>query len=153
MTNQSHKSYTATLILAILVGWAGIHRFYAGKVGTGILYLLTFGFLGIGWIIDIIMVATGSFTDKSGAWIKPGSSAAPQASAPIGAPISTPSQGVSDGASVAAGGEQPTGPSPAGTPNPAGTMTQDGDATEKPFYTRWWFIAIVVVVVIGFFAG
>ena len=69
---QSHKSYTATLLLTILLGWAGIHRFYIGKVGTGVLYFLTFGLFGIGWLIDIISAASGNLTDKAGAWIKPG---------------------------------------------------------------------------------
>lgn len=66
----SPKSRTVALLLAIFLGEFGIHRFYAGKVGTGILYLCTGGLFGIGWIVDIIMIALGSFTDKSRAFVK-----------------------------------------------------------------------------------
>lgn len=68
--SRSHKSYAATLWLALLGGAFGAHRFYAGKVGTGILYLFTFGFLFIGQFVDILTVAFGNFTDKSGHFIR-----------------------------------------------------------------------------------
>lgn len=45
------------LILCILFGYFGAHKFYEGNAGLGILYLLTFGLCGIGWIIDIIIIA------------------------------------------------------------------------------------------------
>lgn len=65
------KSYTASLLLVIFVGFMGGHRFYAGKVGTGLLWLVTVGFLGVGWVIDIFSVAFGNFTDKTGAFVRP----------------------------------------------------------------------------------
>ena len=67
----SSKSYAATLLLAIVLGFLGIHRFYLGKVGTGILYLLTGGWFGIGWVIDIFTILFGNFTDKTGSFVKP----------------------------------------------------------------------------------
>lgn len=66
----SPNSRTVTLLLCIFLGEFGIHRFYSGKIGTGILYLCTAGLFGIGWIIDIIMICTGSFTDRSRAFVK-----------------------------------------------------------------------------------
>lgn len=68
----SSKNYAGTLVLAVLLGYFGAHRFYVGKVGTGILFLLTFGWLGIGWWIDIFTVLFGNFTDKTGSFVRPG---------------------------------------------------------------------------------
>jgi TM2 domain-containing membrane protein YozV len=68
---KSVKNYAATLILVLLLGFVGGHRFYVGKVGTGILYFFTGGFFLIGWIIDIFTVIFGNFTDKTGSFIRP----------------------------------------------------------------------------------
>lgn len=68
MTNRvSEKSGIACLLLLLLLEPFGIHRMYVGKVGTGILYLLTLGGLGLWWLIDIIMLCVGAFTDAEGA--------------------------------------------------------------------------------------
>ena len=64
--NISEKDWLTTLLLVILVGGLGVHRFYAGKIGTGIVWLLTGGCFGIGWLIDLIKICTGKFTDKEG---------------------------------------------------------------------------------------
>ena len=63
---RSRKSRVAALILCIIFGVLGIHRFYVGKVGTGILYFFTGGLFGIGWLVDIITIVTGSFRDNLG---------------------------------------------------------------------------------------
>ncbi len=67
--NCSDKSRLAALLLACmsyLIPICGLHRFYVGKVGTGILWLLTFGLFGIGQLIDVILIACGSFNDVNG---------------------------------------------------------------------------------------
>jgi TM2 domain-containing membrane protein YozV len=63
---MSDKKFLPALLLALFLGAFGAHRFYVGKVGTGIIQLLTCGGAGIWAIVDIIMIATGSFTDKEG---------------------------------------------------------------------------------------
>ncbi len=44
--------YSLGWILLTYLGLFGIHRFYMGKIGTGILYLISGGLFGIGWIYD-----------------------------------------------------------------------------------------------------
>jgi TM2 domain-containing membrane protein YozV len=65
-TPSEGKNWTVTLLLAILVGSLGVDRFYTGHIGLGILKLITCGGLGIWWLIDIILIATGKYMDKEG---------------------------------------------------------------------------------------
>jgi len=60
------KDWLVALLLSIFVGTLGIDRFYLGHIGLGILKLITFGGCGIWWIIDLIMIVTGSMTDSDG---------------------------------------------------------------------------------------
>lgn len=62
----SSKSKFIALLLCIFLGPLGIHRFYVGKMGTGLLYLFTAGLFGIGWAVDIIKICLGTFTDNVG---------------------------------------------------------------------------------------
>ncbi|WP_084697552.1 TM2 domain-containing protein [Glaciibacter superstes] len=62
----SHKSFVVTWILALLLGTLGIDRFYLGKIGTGILKLITAGGFGVWTLIDIFLVLSGSTRDKNG---------------------------------------------------------------------------------------
>lgn len=66
-TSTSDKSKSKALLLCIFLGFFGVHQFYVGKIGTGLLYLFTGGLFGFGWIIDIIKCLTGSFRDNVGA--------------------------------------------------------------------------------------
>lgn len=67
MRGASDKSLLIATILAALFfvcGVSGLHRFYVGKIGTGILMLITFGGLGIWALIDLIVLVTGNFRDR-----------------------------------------------------------------------------------------
>ena len=66
----SEKNFVSTLILCVLLGGLGVHRFYVGKVGTGGLMLLTLGGLGIWALIDLIRIAIQKFEDGDGAVIQ-----------------------------------------------------------------------------------
>jgi TM2 domain-containing membrane protein YozV len=63
---MSEKSRLAALFLCAWFGIFGAHRFYVGKAGTGILWLLTFGCFFIGYIVDMILILTGQFYDRDG---------------------------------------------------------------------------------------
>ena len=63
---KSEKDWIVTLLLCIFFGGIGIHRFYAGKIGTGVLQLLTCGGCGIWDLIDVVMKIMGKVTDKDG---------------------------------------------------------------------------------------
>ncbi len=65
-SDVSEKSRGVALGLAALVGVLGVHRFYVGKIGTGILMFLTGGGAAIWWIVDLVRIASGDFRDKAG---------------------------------------------------------------------------------------
>lgn len=66
----SPKSRLVSLLLCLFVGFLGVHRFYVGKIGTGLIWLFTLGFLGFGVLIDFFIILFGSFRDKNGCWVK-----------------------------------------------------------------------------------
>ncbi len=66
----SEKGFIPTILLCFFLGFLGVHRFYVGKIGTGILMILTFGGFGIWTVVDLIMIVCGKFTDKDGQPIK-----------------------------------------------------------------------------------
>ena len=67
---KSEKGFVPTLLLCLLLGFLGVHRFYVGKIGTGVLMLITFGGFGLWAFIDLIIIACGSFKDKEGLPVK-----------------------------------------------------------------------------------
>jgi hypothetical protein len=62
----SDKDWLTTVLISFLVGWLGIDRFYLGYTGLGILKLVTFGGLGIWYLIDLILIVMGRMTDATG---------------------------------------------------------------------------------------
>lgn len=67
---KSEKGFVMMILLCFFLGGLGVHRFYAGKIGTGIVMLLTLGGFGIWTLIDFIMIVTGNFKDGNGLRIK-----------------------------------------------------------------------------------
>ena len=63
------NTWLVALLLCLFVGFLGIHRFYVGKSGTGLLQIITFGGFGIWVLIDLIMIVMGKFTNKEGNFI------------------------------------------------------------------------------------
>ena len=66
VTAPSDKSRAVALALCIPLGVFGAHRFYVGKIGTGLLQLCTLGGLGLWYLYDLITIASGEFRDVDG---------------------------------------------------------------------------------------
>jgi TM2 domain-containing membrane protein YozV/ribosomal protein L40E len=60
------KSWQALVVMCVLVGFLGIHRFYVGKIGTGVLMLFTLGGFGVWVLYDFVKILMSLFTDKRG---------------------------------------------------------------------------------------
>ena len=66
----SSKSKLLDFLLCFFFGLLGIHKFYEGKIGMGILYIFTVGLFGIGWFVDLILILFGKAKDSDGFYIK-----------------------------------------------------------------------------------
>lgn len=64
--NISPSNRLVAFLLCLLLGWLGVHRYYTGHILLGLIYTLTWGVFGIGWIVDLIRIAIGNYTDSSG---------------------------------------------------------------------------------------
>lgn len=69
MKKTRKLNWILTLLMSILFGWIGVDRFMIGKVFTGILKLITFGGLGVWWLIDLILIAT-KYEFKNVKWVE-----------------------------------------------------------------------------------
>ncbi len=66
LKEANNMSKTAAILLTFFLGGLGVHRFMTGKIGTGVIWLITGGVFGIGWLVDFIKVCMGTFQDKNG---------------------------------------------------------------------------------------
>ncbi len=64
--SATDKRILPAMLLCLFFGVFGVHRFYVGKIGTGLLQLVTLGGLGIWTLIDFILIISGVSTDKEG---------------------------------------------------------------------------------------
>ena len=111
------KRLTALLLALIgpMFGLCGLQRFYVGKIGTGILWLFTWGMFGVGQLIDIILIAVGSFRDSNelplAVWCDSSEArpVSPQvgAAAAVGAPPAPPTPGKAEPAQAVPEAPQP----------------------------------------------
>jgi len=66
-----NAKWLIAFLLCLIFGMFGIHRFYLNRIGSGILMLITFGGLGIWYVIDLIVMIVGGFRDGEGNFVKP----------------------------------------------------------------------------------
>lgn len=66
VAKPGQKDWLTALLLCIFLGGLGIHRFYSGHTGIGLIQLITLGGCGIWTLIDLIKIATGSYVDANG---------------------------------------------------------------------------------------
>ncbi len=67
---RSSRSRLVAVLLCLFTGVFGVHKFYLGKIGMGILYIFTYGLFGIGWLVDMIVLLLGHPRDKEGLPLK-----------------------------------------------------------------------------------
>ncbi len=70
MADSEQKDWMVTLLLCIFAGSIGVHRFYTGHIGTGVVQLFTLGGCGIWTLIDLIQILTNKFVDADGQPLK-----------------------------------------------------------------------------------
>jgi TM2 domain-containing membrane protein YozV len=70
MPPSSERSRSVALILGVLGGVFGFHRFYVGRPQSAVLQVLTLGGLGMWWLYDMVMILAGEFQDREGLRIR-----------------------------------------------------------------------------------
>ncbi len=69
-SDSSSRSRIVALLLCLFFGWIGVHKFYLGRVGLGLVYLCTGGLLGIGVMYDLLVLLFGSPRDGQDARVR-----------------------------------------------------------------------------------
>ncbi|NLW19918.1 MAG: TM2 domain-containing protein [Clostridiales bacterium] len=64
--SRSDRRRWVAFLLCLFMGHWGIHKFYLGRIGLGLLYMFTFGLFGIGWLVDLVLILTGAARDREG---------------------------------------------------------------------------------------
>ncbi|NDK09918.1 TM2 domain-containing protein [Candidatus Gracilibacteria bacterium] len=70
MEKTVNINWVISMILWFFFGMFGVHRYFNGKIVSGIIMLITFGGLGIWWLIDGIVLVLGKFTDAENKYVK-----------------------------------------------------------------------------------
>ncbi len=68
--DNSSKDRFLAFLICLFFGVIGVHHFYVGRVGKGILYIFTGGLFGIGVLVDLILIASGKFKDRDGRYLR-----------------------------------------------------------------------------------
>ena len=63
---NKQRHFLAVFFLSFMWGTFGVDRFYLGKIGTGLLKLITVGGLGLWTLIDLFLIMSGGMRDKQG---------------------------------------------------------------------------------------
>ncbi len=66
----SDRDWLIAFLLCFFGGFIGLHRFYCGKIVSGVVYILTFGGVGIGVLVDLILILCKKFRDNEGLYLK-----------------------------------------------------------------------------------
>lgn len=66
----SDRDWLIAFLLCFFAGAIGLHRFYCGKIVSGIVYILTIGGFGIGVLVDLILILCKKFKDSEGLYLK-----------------------------------------------------------------------------------
>ena len=67
---ESDKNWNVAVCLSFFLGYLGVDRFYLGYIGFGILKLVTFGGMGIWWLVDLVLLLASSLSDSDGRKLK-----------------------------------------------------------------------------------